>query len=146
MLSNVLIKCQHRNPNVPVKVEELLNTDSEVNTEIEKEKRSTNKLRIQLNMVNVTTGTKFAIFQGSGNTDKRFKMVAWERFSREKSYLEIGIFLINIIQHLDAILTPSSPGRSEASVQKELTRARRVSLAQFGSTGSPHNSWMLIVI
>ena len=84
-------------------------------------------------MVNVT---KFAIFQGSGNTDKRFKMVAWERFSREKSYLEIGIFLMNTIQHLDAILTPSSPGRSEASVQKELTRARRVSLAKFGSTGS----------
>ena len=77
------------------------------------------------------------MFQGSGNTDKRFKMVAWERFSREKSYLEIGIFLINTIQHLDAILTPSSPGRSEASVQKELSRARRVSLAQFGSTGSP---------
>ena len=43
------------------------------------------------------------------------------------------------------ILTPSSPGRSEASVQKELSRARRVSLAQFGSTGSPHNSWMSIV-
>ena len=59
MLSNVLIKCQHRNPNVPVKVEELLNTDSEVNTEIKKEKRSTNKLRIQLSMVNVTKGKKF---------------------------------------------------------------------------------------
>ena len=85
------------------------------------------------------------MFQGSGNTDKRFKMVAWERFSREKSYLEIGIFLMNTIQHLDAILTPSSPGRSEASVQKELSRARRVSLAQFGSTGSPHNYWMSIV-
>ena len=97
-------------------------------------------------MVNVTRET--SLFQGSGNTDKRFKMVAWERFSREKSYLEIGIFLIflmNTIQHLDAILTPSSPGRSEASVQKELSRARRVSLAQFGSTGSPHNYWMSIV-
>jgi len=46
------------NPNVPVKVEELLNTDSE---------------------------------QGSGNTDKRFKMVAWEKFGREKSYLEIDL-------------------------------------------------------
>ena len=108
VLSNVLIKCQHRNPNVPVKVEELLNTDSEVNTEIKKQKRSTNKLRIQLNMVNVTKGTKFVIFQGSGNTDKRFKMVAWERFSREKSYLEIGIFLIflmNTIQHPDTFLS-----------------------------------------
>ena len=59
MLSNVLIKCQHRNPNVPVKVEELLNTDSEVNTEVKEQKRSTNKLRIQLSMVNVTKGKKF---------------------------------------------------------------------------------------
>ena len=32
--------------------------------------------------------------QGSGNTDKRFKMVAWEKFGREKSYLEIGILFM----------------------------------------------------
>lgn len=45
------------NPNHPVTVEELLNTDS----------------------------------QSSGNTDKRFKMVTWEHFGRDKSYLELDL-------------------------------------------------------